>query len=70
MNEMEKNDGYVHKLVDVHKEREYKKRERRNRRDGLRRAPGGIGSEVASSPSGICPCLQEHPRTRERAAGP
>lgn len=41
-----------------------------NRRDGLRRAPGGRGNKVASSPSGICPCLWEHPRTRERAAGP
>lgn len=46
------------------------RRNRRNRRDGLRRAAGGIGSKVASSPSGICPCLREHPRTMERAAGP
>lgn len=48
--------------------RKWKKKER-NIRDGLRRAPGGKGSKVASSPSGICPCLREHPRTRERAAG-
>lgn len=47
-----------------------RKRGRRNRRYGLRKAPGGIGSNVASFPSGICPCLQEHPRARERAAGP
>lgn len=37
--------------------RKLKRKEGRNRRDGLRRAPGGIGSKVASSPSGICPCL-------------
>lgn len=37
---------------------------------GSRQAPGGTGSIVASSPSGICPCLQEHPGARERAAGP
>lgn len=42
----------------------------RNRMDGLRRAPGGIGSKVASSPSGICPCPREHLRTKERAAVP
>lgn len=52
------------------KGRKLKRKEGRNRRDGLRRAPGGIGSKVASYPSGICPCLWEHPRTRERAAGP
>lgn len=50
-------------------QREHDKGVGRSRRAGLRRAPGGKGSKVASTPSGICPCLQEHPRTRERAAG-
>lgn len=50
--------------------REEEKEEGRNRRNGLRRAPGEIGSEVASSPSGICPRLRENARTRVRTAGP